>query len=242
MGDRLSRASGDLVSKESILARVFADRKRDPDGKREAILRTAVLLFLERGYARTALNDIADKLRITKPALYHYFRNKEEILLECYRWGCLLIRESLDEIVAQGGTGLEKVAAFIRSYLDIITVDFGRAVIRLDDAELSGEARVEVRSYKREIDRRLRSFIQQGIDDGSIAPSDPKLAAFAIAGVLNWTSTWYKPGGALSSEAIAENFVKILTEGLTNQATQAGSSKVRPRLIREHAAKSRPAG
>ena len=56
--------------------KAFADRRRDPDGKREAILRTAVQLFLDRSYARTALNDIAEQLSITKPALYHYFRNK----------------------------------------------------------------------------------------------------------------------------------------------------------------------
>jgi AcrR family transcriptional regulator len=155
------------MSSEALLAKVFSDRRRDPDGKREAILRTSVQLFLDDGYARTALNDIADKLKITKPALYHYFRNKEEILLECYRWGCLLIRESLDEISARGGAGLDKVSAFIRSYTEVIAVDFGRAVIRLDDGELSGEAQAEVRSYKREIDRRLRSFIQEGIDERS---------------------------------------------------------------------------
>src|SRR3954452_25233951 len=116
--------------------KAFADRRRDPDGKREAILRTAVQLFLERSYGRTSLNDIADKLNITKPALYHYFRNKDEILLECYRWGCILIREALDEI-ARRGTGLDKVSAFITSYTEVITIDFGRAVIRLDDGELS---------------------------------------------------------------------------------------------------------
>src|SRR5438046_2567046 len=99
-GWRVKRDCEGVVSKEPILSKVFADRRRDPDGKREAILRASVQLFLERGYARTAVNEIADQLKITKPALYHYFRNKEDILLECYRIGCLLIRESMDEIVA----------------------------------------------------------------------------------------------------------------------------------------------
>ncbi len=211
------------MAKDAILAKVFADRRRDPDGKREAILRAAVQLFLERGYTRTALNDIADRLRITKPALYHYFRNKEEILLECYRWGCLLIRESLDEITSHGGTGLDKIAAFMRSYIALIAIDFGRAVIRLDDGELSGEAGAEIRTYKREIDRRLRSLIQEGIEDGSVAPVDPKLAAFAIAGALNWIGTWYRPAGTLSTEEIAEKYVKLFTDGLTNRGVQAGS-------------------
>jgi AcrR family transcriptional regulator len=225
------------LPREPVLAKVFSDRRRDPDGKREAILRTAVHLFLNGGYARTALNDIADRLKITKPALYHYFRNKEEILLECYRWGCLLIRESLDEIVAQGGTGLEKVAAFIRTYTGIIAVDFGRAVIRLDDGELSSEARAEVRSYKREIDRRLRSFIQEGIDDGSIAPTDPKLAAFTIAGALNWICIWYRPGGTLSAEEVAESYVRMLTDGLANRGHAMNKSGLK--LVRERAARAR---
>lgn len=225
-----------MLSRDSILAKVFSDRRRDPDGKREAILRTAVQLFLENGYARSTLNDIAERLKITKPALYHYFRNKEEILLECYRWGCLLIRESLDEIAVKGGTGIEKLANFIRAYIGIISVDFGTAVIRLDDGELSGEARAEVRSYKREIDRRLRSLIQEGIDDGSIAPADPKLAGFAIAGALNWICIWYRPGGPLSAEEIAETYAKLLTQGLANREV-AGKSELR--LIRERAGKGR---
>jgi AcrR family transcriptional regulator len=194
--------------------KAFADRRRDPDGKREAILRTAVQLFLDRSYARTSLNDIADKLKITKPALYHYFRNKEDILLECYRWGCLLIREFLDDIVARGGTGLGKVESFIRSYTSLISGDFGRAVIRLDDSELSKDGRTEIRTYKREIDRRLRLFIQEGIQDGSIGPCDPKLASFAIAGAINWLCMWYKPGGNLSPEQIAAGFAATLVNGL----------------------------
>jgi AcrR family transcriptional regulator len=155
----------------------------------------------------------------------------------------LLIRESLDEISARGGTGLEKVAAFIRSYTDVIAVDFGRAVIRLDDGELSGEAQAEVRSYKREIDRRLRSFIQEGIDDGSIAPSDAKLAAFAIAGALNWISMWYRPGGALSAEEVAESYTAILTNGLSNRDAKNAGRQPGPKsglkLVRERAGKGR---
>ena len=73
-------------------------RRRDPATKREAVLKTAAQLFLEKSYGRTSMNDVAERLNITKPALYHYFRNKEEILLECYRLGTGLIEEILNEI------------------------------------------------------------------------------------------------------------------------------------------------
>ena len=75
-----------------------------------------------------------------------------------------------------------------------MTVNFGRCVMRLDEGDLSSDALAEVRTYKRKIDRRLRSFIQEGIEDGSIAPCDPKIAAFSIAGALNWICMWYEPG------------------------------------------------
>ena len=85
--------------------KAFADRRRDPETKREAVLQTAAQLFLEKSYGRTSMNDVAERLNITKPALYHYFHNKEEILLECYRLGTGMIEEILNEIAAHCGTG-----------------------------------------------------------------------------------------------------------------------------------------
>src|SRR5579864_9844185 len=106
--------------------KAFASRRRDPITKREAVLQTAAQLFLEKSYGRTSMNDVAERLTITKPALYHYFHNKEEILLECYRWGTGLIEDGLNKIAGDCGTGLEKVEAFIYSYANVMTVSFGR--------------------------------------------------------------------------------------------------------------------
>src|ERR1019366_6904818 len=89
--------------------KVFADRRRDPATKRGAVLKTAAQLFLEKSYGRTSMNDVAERLHITKPALYHYFDNKEDILVECYRLGVGLIDETLGDIADRGGTGLQKV-------------------------------------------------------------------------------------------------------------------------------------
>jgi AcrR family transcriptional regulator len=198
--------------------KAFASRRRDPQTKREAVLQIAAELFLEKSYARTSMNDVAERLNITKPALYHYFQNKEEILLECYRLGTAMIEEILNDIAAQCGNGLQKVEAFIVSYANVMTVDFGRCVMRLDEGDLSTAAFTEVRAYKRKIDRRLRAFIQEGIGDGSIAPCDPKLAAFSIAGALNWICIWYEPDGPLSAGEIATQFARTLTQGLVGHA------------------------
>jgi AcrR family transcriptional regulator len=205
--------------------KAFSSRRRDPATKREAVLQTAAQLFLEKSFGRTSLNDVADRLNITKPALYHYFRNKEEILLECYRLGTGMIDEILNEIGNQYGTGLEKVEAFIYAYANVMTINFGRCVMRLDEGDLSSDALAEVRAYKRRIDRRLRVFIQDGIADGSVAACDPKIAAFAIAGAVNWICRWYEPAGSLPAEEIATQFARILTRGLA-QTRKPGRARI----------------
>jgi AcrR family transcriptional regulator len=194
--------------------RLFADRKRNPDGKRVAVLHTAVRMFLERSYGRTSMDDVAMQLNITKPALYHYFRNKEEILVEIYRLGTDLIDEMLDSIEADEKPGLDKVADFIAGYIQIITGDFGRAVIRLDDGELSKAGRKLVRGRKREIDHRLRAIIEAGIRDGSIASCDAKIASFLLAGAIHGMAAWYEPTGPLKLSDITSQYARLLTAGL----------------------------
>lgn len=205
--------------------KAFADRRRDPESKREAVLHTAAHLFLEKSYSRTSMNDVAERLHITKPALYHYFANKEEILLECYRLGGAMIEEILNDISSHCGTGLEKVEAFIYSYANVMTVNFGRCVMRMDEGDLSKAAFTEVRGYKRKIDGRLRTFIEEGIADGSITPCDPKIAAFSIAGALNWICIWYEPKGPLSAKEIATQFARTLTYGLAAKRPRSNTNK-----------------
>jgi AcrR family transcriptional regulator len=48
---------------------------------RERILDVALDLFTEQGFDGTSIREIAGRLRITKPAIYHHFDSKEEILL-----------------------------------------------------------------------------------------------------------------------------------------------------------------
>lgn len=200
--------------------KAFANRRRDPGTKREAVLHTALRIFMERGYWQTSLNDIAEKLKITKPALYHYFHNKEEIYLECYRRGIALVEEDLEQIRRHPGTGLDKVGEFIQRYASQITRDFGRFLVRQDDRDLSGVAKAEVRRCKRSIDNHLRQFIQQGIDDGSIRSCNVKLAAFSVAGAVNSMVVWFSPNGDLTAEQVAAELAQILTQGLVSGVNQ----------------------
>ncbi len=192
----------------------FDERQRSRDEKRDAVLRTAARLFLEEGYHRAALSEVAARLKITKPALYNYFRSKEEILLACFRAGQELYEAGMTKIERSQGDGLHKLQELIRSYVLVMTTDFGMCVARLDDRELGAGARAEVRRGKRRYEVGLRALVADGIKDGSIGPCDPKMVACVITGAVNGVGSWYRPDGPLSTDAIAGEFASRLTEGL----------------------------
>ena len=193
----------------------FETRRRARDEKREAVLRAAVRLFLEQGYHRATLNEVAIRLNITKPALYNYFRGKDEILFECWMIGRERVGAIIAEIDAGGGSGLVKLRRMVRAYGESMATDYGASLVRFDEHDLREEHAALVREAKRSIDRTFRSYITQGIDDGSIRSCDVKLTSFALAGALNWIGHWYRPDGDLSSSAITEEFALRLLEGIT---------------------------
>lgn len=192
----------------------FESRRRARDEKRDAVLRTAVHLFLEQGYHRATLNEVAERLNITKPALYNYFRGKEDILFECWALGQERVDDFIAGIDAAGGAGLDKLRKLIRAYAEVMTTDYGASLVRFDPRDLTEKNSRVVRAAKRSIDRTFRKYIMDGIADGSIKPRDPKLTAFAIAGSLNWIGHWFQRDGAMPAEAIAGEFTERLTEGL----------------------------
>jgi len=191
----------------------FETRKRARDEKREALLRTAVRLFLEEGYHRTPLSKVAERLNITKMALYNYFGGKEEILAELFRLGSAQYEAGFAAVETMEGDGLTKLRHLIRAYVVIVTADFGMCFARIDDRELPEETRVAVRTAKRRYDSAFRNLIREGVEDGSIRPCDPKLAAFMIIGAMNGIADWYRADGPLSVETLAKEFALRLTEG-----------------------------
>lgn len=190
------------------------ERKQLRELKREAVLLAAAQEFNARGYHNTTLDEVAGRLNVTKPTIYYYVTNKDEILTEIFRTGCAALAEAADAVDASDLAGLDKLAEFMRRYAVLMTTDFVRNVALLEDTCLGPEIRAEVREIKSAIDRRFRAFVEESIRDGAIAECDPKMAAFTIAGALNGIARWYQPSGPRDPEDIATTIVHMLVEGL----------------------------
>jgi len=190
--------------------------------KREAVLRAAVRMFNERGFHATSLDDVATSLGVSKPTIYHYLGNKEQVLFECVARGLDQLHFAANEGRSHAGTGLERLRSFLRRYAEIIMDDYGRCVIRTADETLSTQSAAKFRSLKKRIDGELREMISDAIADRTVAPLDVRLTAFALAGALNWSARWYRPEDGITATVLASRLVDILTAGLApREATDA---------------------
>jgi AcrR family transcriptional regulator len=194
--------------------RTREEREREREEKREAVLLAAVRMFNARGYHATSLDDVAASLGISKPTIYHYLGNKEQVLVECVNRGLAMLRTAADEAADASGTGFDRLRAFLCLYAQINMDDFGRCVILTNDEVLSMDSATRFRARKREIDAVVRALIAEGIADGSIAPVDVRFASFALAGALNWPARWHDPDGTLTPEQVAEKLVDVVMNGM----------------------------
>ncbi len=188
--------------------------------KRQALLRTAARTFNETGFHQTTLDDVAQKLGVSKPALYLYIKSKDDILFECSRVALAQAQEALERAKAQGTTGLEKVRLFLKSYASIIVQDFGTCLILAGDEPLTQENRQVLRTARASVDLAVRQMIEEGITDGSIAPCNPKMVTFTLFGAFNWLAHWYQEEGELQPEAVAAQFLSLFESGLVPRANK----------------------
>jgi AcrR family transcriptional regulator len=191
--------------------RTPADKAAEREEKRNAVLNAAAAAFAQNGYHGTSLDEIATRLGVSKPTIYYYARNKDDLVAAIADRGMASILAA-----AQGdeqATALAQIQHLIRVYAETMTTDAGRCVLVLRHAG-SGPASEAVRAYMRHVDERLRTLLELGAQDGSIARCDTKLTAFMIAGALNGIAQWFDGDGAMSASLVAEKFANQLTAGL----------------------------
>jgi AcrR family transcriptional regulator len=189
--------------------------------KRLAILRTAAQLFNERGFYATSLNDLATLLHVTKPSLYYYVKSKDDILLQILHHAMGQIEPAITVAEETGRNGLEKLRIFIGSYVHVLTGDFGKCLVLSGTTPLEKTSREQVAPAFRRIDQAVRQMIAGGIADGSIAPCEPRIAAFCLFGSLHWMTSWFRADGQYTADELAEQIFALFRDGLERPAAKA---------------------
>jgi len=189
--------------------RLMADAVREK--KREEILAVAEALFFERGYAQTTVADIVDALGVTKPYLYYYFNGKDDLFEQlCWRASvaCLtaMHTEAGDARPASARLqdGLHRLAAANLRHFRAGTFAYREA------GALAPPFQARLRAMARVFHRELRDLLEQARDEGSVEFGNLTLTSHAIGSVVGFMYTWYKPGGPIAQDDMADEITRIL--------------------------------
>jgi AcrR family transcriptional regulator len=201
-------------SAKAASARAMGKSKKE--ALRRTVLEAAAKLFAQRGFGGTNLQDIADSLGISRPALYYYFKSKEEILASLVEEVTVFSGLQATELAAKADFNpsdtLRQMTFNHAKWLLEHTVEF-RVVDRTENDLPAATRRRHDKAKRALLDNFVRT-IERGIELGHFRPVDATVAAFSILGMCNWTAWWFIPEGRVPLAEIAKSIADLAVAGL----------------------------
>jgi TetR/AcrR family transcriptional regulator len=201
-------------------ANVLPNREDQLKTKRRAIIREAARVFSRRGVHGTSLEEVAERLGVSKAALYRYIPSKQDLLYACHDEAMDIARECMDRGEIEGRTGLEKIRIGMAGYMREMIHAIGVPVLIIEENALTGAHAEDIMRRRDDFEKRMRRLVEEGIADGSILPANVKITVFAILGAVHWVAKWYSSDGPWTAEEVAEAVIEIATRGIEADPSQ----------------------
>jgi len=184
---------------------------RDGDAKRAKILDTALNLFFKNGYAGTTIADIASRLGVTKPFVYYYFENKDD-LFETLIWqaseACLT---SLESAINHDGSGAIRLQQGLQQFAAVSLTHFKGASFYHREASILRPAfQRKMRGLIKTFQSDLTKLLLAAQAEGSAKFDHVSFIASSIMAMGGSIYTWHKPGGALPQNTVEQQLTRQL--------------------------------
>lgn len=186
--------------------------------RRNELLALAAQLFAERGLRATTVRDIADAAGILSGSLYHHFDSKESMVDEILRGFLDDLFGRYREIVAAGLSSRDTLEALVIASYE--SFDHSHAAVAIYQAEAKrlrdSERFTYIADYNREFRELWHRVLSKGVEDGSFRPEIDVELAFRFLRDTVWVAVrWYEPGGSITVENLAKQYLTIVLDGLT---------------------------
>ena len=161
----------------------------DHDKRKQDILKRAFVIFAQRGYQDTNLSYIADRCGISRPTLYLYFKDKEEIFYYAVKeMSNSMFRQYKDMF---GNEDLSQLAKLKQICADIIRISYRQKDFYYCLADFLFQMKRQGMDYSREIQKRtvgltflLARIILKGVQTGEFRAMEPKEMGFQLFNML----------------------------------------------------------
>jgi AcrR family transcriptional regulator len=201
---------GNAAIPEDVPGRRPRGRPSRRGARIEAALEAAAIVLNESGLTNASLDGVAERLGVTKSALYYYFSSKEEVVFQSYLRTCRLAAGYAVEAARGPGSGRSRLTHYLKLHFSAPPVAF-----LSDIAVLTPEHEREVRRLAHQHDDLLSGILADGHADGSLFVLRPQLTTFAVTGALNWVFVWFQArAGYLSRPQVGEIFTDVFLHGL----------------------------
>lgn len=186
--------------------------------RRRELIETAAAVFGERGFDKSSIQHIADALGTDRASVYYYVASKEELFTEVVSDAVRENVETVEQIRTMDASPTQKVQQLIESLMLSYEEHYPYLYVWVqeDMSRLSSDAPSSaLRALARRYTDAVASIVEEAVDTGEFRnPQDPRLVAYGIIGMLNWTHRWYKPDGHYEASEIARTFSSMVLNGL----------------------------
>ena len=192
--------------------------------RREELLRIAAGLFAEKGFKNTTVRDIADAAGILSGSLYHHFDSKESMVDEILSTFQEELFAKYDDVLASDVDARTKIEAAVRLSFEAIDRHHFEVAIFQNEADYLGTFDrfgylAERNAQSREVWMRL---LTEGVATGVLRKDlDVELVYRFIRDTVWVAVRWYRPGGELSHETVADQYLAILLDGIAKETHHA---------------------
>lgn len=168
---------------------------RKHNQRRELILRAAAVVFADVGYHGASLEDIAERLDLTRASLYHYFPSKDALLSTCLEFGAEKAIGRLEATLTERAdrTPTERLHALIVTQIETICrEDPELSRLFLSPMDWPDAIRGQVKHLRERHDKCFRSVIDEGVASGEFTVPNPAIARHCLHGAINYTPVWLR--------------------------------------------------
>ena len=193
---------------------VGESRRGRPGYDQGGILEIAVAAFNQYGYEATSMGLLAERLGLSKAAIYHHVSSKEELLSLALDRALGALEGVLDEEGARTGSAVDRLSHVIDRAVHVLIAELPSVTLLL---RLRGNTEVERTALqrRREFDRIVTGLVRAAEHEGDVRTDvDPAVLSRLLFGTVNSLTEWYRPDGSEDVDRLAADVIAVALDGL----------------------------